>query len=127
MPNKIVNLLREFRRREETGVRQTAQPGATAASRLRVIERDDAARGMKLKRIHSLQALLPDLKEDGAETLPMVERVRDLDSYGVDARYPSQEKSSEEFRPEEAVKKAGIALEWAKKEVARAQSGVAIR
>ena len=85
------------------------------------------ARGMKLKYIHSLQALLADLKEDGVEIPPMVEKVRDLDPYGVDARYPSQEKSSEEFRPEEAVKKAGIALEWAKKEVARAQSGAAIR
>ena len=85
------------------------------------------ARGMKFKYIHSLQALLADLKEDGAEIPPMVERVRDLDSYGVDARYPSQGESSEEFHPEEAAEKAGIALEWAKKEIARTQSGAAIR
>ena len=80
------------------------------------------ARGMQFKRIHSLAALLDDLKADGVDIPAEVEKVRDLDPFGVDARYPMRGKFSGKFNPDEAVEKARIALEWAKRQVAQAQS-----
>ena len=80
------------------------------------------ARGMQLKRIHSLQILLDDLKADGVKIPAAVDKVRNLDPFGVDARYPMRGKPSGKFDPEDAVEKARVALEWAKRQVAQAQS-----
>ena len=77
------------------------------------------ARGIKLKYTHSLRVLLADLKASGVNIPAKVVKVQDLDVFGAAARYPMRGRLPE-FRPDDAVEKARIALEWAQREISLA-------
>ena len=91
---------------------QTAEKALKAVS---------VARGLSFQFTHNINNLLRDLQKQGVKVPDSVSVARDLSVYAVETRYVGIEDPSQ-TKLKEAIRAARITLNWAKKEVARAQT-----